>query len=103
LVVAAPVYAELMAHPKAAALLDRFLSDTDIIVDFQINEDVWREAGRTFSEYLKRRKQSGGGSAKRLLVDFIIGAHAWLRTDRLLTLDSSRYTSAFPQLEIIPR
>ena len=41
---------------------------------------------------------TGGGAAKRLLVDFIIAAHALLRADRLMTLDASRYARDFPRL-----
>jgi len=36
-----------------------------------------------------------------LLADFIVGAHALTRSDRLLTLDPSRYSRDFPELEQI--
>jgi len=103
LVISAPVYAELLAHPKATArFVDDFLTRTNIIVDFDLDKAVWREAGQCFAEYARRRRRSKGGSAKRLLVDFLIGAHARLRADRLFTLDASRYAKAFPQLEVVP-
>jgi predicted nucleic acid-binding protein len=35
-------------------------------------------------------------------VDFIIGAHAFLKADRLLTLDAGRYRTAFPKLVMMP-
>jgi predicted nucleic acid-binding protein len=41
------------------------------------------------------------GPPRRLLVDFVIGAHALLRADRLLTLDTSLYKQDFPDLKII--
>ena len=70
-VICAPVYAELLAHPKAPAdFLDEFLAKTDIAVDFLLDEQVWREAGRVFAAYARRRRRSGDGTAKRLLVDF---------------------------------
>jgi len=103
LVISAPVYTELMAHPKAGSgFLDIFLAKTEIAVDFAIKEEVWREAGRAFGEYAQRRRQSGDGVAKRLLADFLIGAHAYLTADRLLTLDASRYRHAFPKLRLLP-
>jgi predicted nucleic acid-binding protein len=44
-----------------------------------------------------RAPLSGGGNPKRLLVDFLIGAHAILKDDRLLTLDASCYREDFPK------
>jgi hypothetical protein len=50
LVVGAPVYAELLAHPKASeSFVNRFLEDTDIVVDFEFQQPVWLEAGRRFA------------------------------------------------------
>ena len=91
LVISAPVFAELVAHPKSTIkFVDTFLSTTNITVDFSTDEDVWRAAASAVSEYAQRRRKSGNGSQKRLLVDCVIGAHATLRADRLLTLDKSR-------------
>jgi hypothetical protein len=102
LVVCAAVYAELLAHPKAKLdFVDDFLSATDISIDFDLGEPVWRAASLRFAKHASRRRVSRGGSAKRLLADFIVGAHALLRADRLLTLDQSRYSRDFPELEQI--
>ena len=102
LVICAPVYAELHAHPKAkAGFIDDFLASTSITIDFELGEAVWREASLRFAKYAARRRRSRGGSVKRLLADFIIGAHALVRADRLMTLDTSRYTKDFPELEQI--
>jgi len=102
LVICPCVHAELLAHPAASErFVDEFLAATKVVVDFTIEEPVWREAGRRFAAYADRRRGSGGGSAKRLLADFIVGAHAALRADHLLTLDGSRYRQDFPQLVLI--
>jgi predicted nucleic acid-binding protein len=102
LVICAPVYAEFLAHPKAAAaFVDDFLSRTHVVTDFLLDEDVWRKAGSAFAEYARRRRRSREGAPRRLLVDFLVGAHALLRADRLLTLDASRYHHAFPKLATI--
>lgn len=102
LVICAPVYAELLAHPKAkAGFVDGFLARTDVLVDFDLDEAIWREAGRCFATYARRRRE-GGAEPKRLLVDFIVGAHAARRTDRLLTLDPARYARDFPRLSLLP-
>jgi predicted nucleic acid-binding protein len=102
LVVSAPVYAELLAHPSATQkFVDGFLEDTGISVDFDLGEEVWRRAGAGFALYAQRRRKSAGDSPKRLLVDFVIAAHALLKADRLMTLDASRYTRDFPRLTVV--
>jgi len=103
LVICAPVYAELLAHPKAAAsFVDEFLSRTNIVTDFLLDEPVWRKAASAFAEYAQRRRRSKDGAPRRLLVDFLVGAHSLLKADRLLTLDATRYRHAFPDLNTIP-
>lgn len=102
LVVCAPVYAELLAHPKAKpGFVDGFLARTDVLVEFDLDEAIWREAARGFAAYARRRREAATGP-KRLLVDFIVGAHAVRRADRLLTLDPTRYTRDFPRLPVLP-
>ena len=103
LVICAPVYVELLAYPKATrTLLEQFLATTRIVTDFLLDEAVWLEAGAAYAAYAQRRRQSKDGSSKRLLVDFIVGAHAVSKADRLLTLDAARYQIAFPKLVTVP-
>lgn len=101
-VISAPVYAELLAHPSATAhFVNNFLADTGIVVDFDLDEPVWRRAAGSFALYAHRRRLSQGGSPKRLLADFIIAAHALLQADRLMTLDAKRYKQDFPKLRLV--
>ena len=52
LVICAPVYAELMAHPRATPqLIDHFLANTRVEVDFVIDEPVWRETAKRYAGY----------------------------------------------------
>jgi predicted nucleic acid-binding protein len=102
LVICAPVYVELRAYPNMTAeYLERFLAHTRVEVDFLIDAPVWRDAAQRFAHYAHRRRKSGGGEAKRLLVDFVIGAHASLHADRLFTLDPRRFVKDFPKLRLI--
>lgn len=102
MVICAPVYCELLAHPSATqSFVREFLSETGIFVDFLLDEQVWQRAANVFAAYAQRRRRSRGGSPKRMLVDFVIAAHALLRADRLMTLDASRYRRDFPKLHII--
>ena len=101
LVVSAPVYAELSSFPtRIESFLDKFLSDTEIRVDWEISEPIWRLAGRAYQQYSTRRRKNGEGP-RRILTDFLIGAHAAHNRLALLTLDTGLYRSAFPQLRIL--
>jgi len=53
-------------------------------------------AGEHFKTYLNR-----GGKAKRVLLDFLIGAHAYLLADRLLARDRGYFRDYFKKLKII--
>ena len=102
LLICGTVYAELLAGPQGdEAALDRFLSSTDIQTDWQINEALWREAGRAYHAYAQRRRTSGGGQPRRLLADFVIGAHALGHAGQLLTLDAQQYQTGFPALKLL--
>lgn len=102
LVVCAPVYCELLAYPSATQHFVReFLDETSIFVDFVLDEQIWQRAANAFVAYAQRRRRSKGGSPRRMLVDFVVAAHALLRADRLMTLDASRYRRDFPRLHIV--
>lgn len=103
LVVCAPVYAEVLAHPKATPpFVDTFLSSTNIAIDFALDEVIWRDVAVRFAAYAERQRHAGGAIAKRLLADFIVGGHALHRADQLLTLDPTRYVRDFPTLTLTP-
>jgi predicted nucleic acid-binding protein len=102
IVICAPVYVELVAHPLVVpGFVDQFLADTGIAIEFMLDEFVWRKATEGFAAYAQRRRRSGSTSPKRLLPDFVIAAHALLRADRLFTLDPTRYQLDFPELRLV--
>lgn len=95
------VYSELLAYPGATpAFIDAFLRDTSIAVEFAQSQELWLEAGTRFARYARSRR-SAHGQPRRLLADFLIGAHALLQADRLITLDPRRYRQDFPELRIL--
>ncbi|HLA95192.1 MAG TPA: PIN domain-containing protein [Pyrinomonadaceae bacterium] len=101
IVVCGAVFAELMAFPKRTeAFLNGFLSDTNIGVDWKISETVWKTAGRAFRSYADRRMKHKLEGPRRILADFLIGAHAYENGYSLLTLDEGIYKAAFPKLRI---
>ncbi|HUI82694.1 MAG TPA: type II toxin-antitoxin system VapC family toxin [Candidatus Binatia bacterium] len=103
LVISAPVCAELMAAPaRDSAFLDSFLRETGVVIDWKLNEAVWRASGAAFQKYAIRRRQQHLPGPRRILADFLIGAHAAVLGYRLLTLDDRLYRAAFPGLRLIP-
>ena len=93
------VFSELLAYPGATVpALQKFLNDTGITFDLKLDEQVWIEAGLRFARHAKRRKRSIGSGPRRVLADFLIGAHALVQADRLLTFDPTVYRQDFPEL-----
>jgi predicted nucleic acid-binding protein len=101
LVAAAPVFAELLAAPgRSETFVGSFFEETGITVDWELPEQIWRSAGRAFQAYAERRRRQRDRGARRILADFLIGAHALTNGCRLLTLDDRLYRTAFPKLSI---
>ncbi len=101
LVIAAPVYAELLAAPsQEQEFLDTFFANTGIAIDWLLDESVWRSAGLAYQSYAGRRRKHSDAVPRRILADFLIGAHALENRYRLLTFDDRLYRAAFPRLTI---
>lgn len=101
LVISGVVYAELIGAPaRTEAFVDHFCAEAGIRVEWELDERIWRAAGHAFQGYAARRKKQGGAEPRRLLADFLIGAHALQNRYKLLTLDASLYRSAFPGLRL---
>lgn len=99
-VVAPVVYAELLAGPfRSPAIVDAFLQETPVRVDWSLDDSMWRAAGLAYRAYGQQRRETGDGLApRRILADFIIGAHALHRHATLLTWDEGVYRTYFPDL-----
>ena len=67
----------------------------------ELGERVLRVAGVAFRGYPGRRRMQRSGEPRRMLADFLIGAHAMVNGYRLLTLDAGMYRAAFPRLSIV--
>lgn len=103
LVVCPLVYAELRGSPKAtASFVDGFLEQMEIVVDWNCGKDVWLLAAERYAKYAARKRKQGMGEPKRMLADFVVGAHAFLRADQLLTLDRRLYRRDFEDLLLNP-
>lgn len=93
------VYVELRAHPSASEeFVNRFLEKMEIIVDWSLERAIWELTAERFEQYIRRRRRQGPPEPSRCPADFMVGAHALLRADRLATLDQRRYRADFPEL-----
>jgi predicted nucleic acid-binding protein len=102
LVISPIVYMESRAHPYVGHdQVDQFLETMRVAVDWMLEREVWELAAERFEQYASRRRGQGAGEAKRVTSDFVIGAHALLRADRLITLDQRRYRTDFPELILL--
>ncbi|MGD0546969.1 MAG: type II toxin-antitoxin system VapC family toxin [Terracidiphilus sp.] len=102
LIISPFVFAELHAHPKMTADSVRgFLESAGVAVDLRIDEQVWSIAGLRYARCAARLRQAIGEGPRRILADFLIGAHALLQAERLMTLDPSRYRLDFPELRLL--
>src|ERR1700690_336137 len=102
LMISGVVFAELMAGPtRTEAFLDQFCEETRIEVQWELEEEIWRVAGRAFQDYAARRRKQKSAEPRRILADFLIGAHALVKGYKLLTLDDGMYRMAFPKLGIL--
>lgn len=96
-----PTFAELMGLPgRTGVQIQRLLESAEIEIDWDFTEPDWLAAGHAYQGYVARRKSSGGGLSRRMLTDFLVGAHASVRGHSLLTLDRSIFRAAFPKLRL---
>jgi predicted nucleic acid-binding protein len=102
IVICPVVYAEMLANSMLDTdQVDELLSSIHAVVDTGFDLEIWKVAGLRFREYGRQRRISGGGEARRLLADFVVGSHALSRAEQLLTFDGGTYASYFPELPVI--
>ena len=93
LVICDIVYAELVAFFGERGALDRALQQVNIALS-SIESSIAYEAGLRWMHYHR-----AGGPRRRILADFLIGAHAVSTAGAFLTRDRGFYATYFPELK----
>jgi predicted nucleic acid-binding protein len=89
------VYAEISPRYRSEAKVDELLMELKL--DFaEIPRSAAFLAGKAHFLYRQR-----GGAKTSVLPDFFIGAHATVLRCSILTRDTSRYTTYFPNVSLI--
>ncbi len=100
LVICGMVFSEALCMPDISlSELELSLNDFAIEVEWYLSEQVWKEAGLARATQLRHRNPN---SSKRVIADFIIGAHANTQKYWLCTFDSKGFRMAFPSLVLHP-
>ena len=89
------VYAELVPQFENRDMLDRTLEQINVTIS-SLDVNIAFLAGEKWGIYRK-----SGGERKRIITDFLIGAHSSMKADRFLTRDRGFYRSYFPQLTMM--
>lgn len=102
LVVSPVVYAELVAGGRDPEAVRTFFDEKGITVVWRIGERTWREAGIRYGRYARDRKRGRSGAGpRRILADFLIGAHALHPSRALLTSDAGIFGAYFPEVRVL--
>ena len=96
LIIGDVVYAELATQFEDESLLKTFLVSTGIRRISSNDEALWL-ASRSWKKYHKNKKQK----SRRVLADFLVGAHAIVHAGHLITRDQGFYREYFDELKII--
>lgn len=95
LVICDLVYAELCIHFPSQRECDTFLDGNDIRME-GLTPPAHFLASRAWRTYHQQ-----GGQRSRILADFLIGAHALVQANRLLSRDRGFYRRLFPKLTVV--
>ena len=86
---------------EVQAMLDTSVSVMDTLATLGIRYQPTLEAAAMRAGHMNRRFRARGGRRERVVADFLIGAHAMLQCDGLITRDDAFFRDYFKGLKLI--
>ena len=86
---------------EVQAMLDTSVDLMDVLSTLGIRFDATAEKAAVRAGHMNRRFRSRGGKRQRVVADFLVGAHALLQCDGLITRDAGFFRDYFKGLKII--
>lgn len=86
---------------EVQAVLDTSVSLMDTLASLGIRYAPTLEAAAMRAGHMNRRFRTRGGRGERVVADFLIGAHAMLQCDALITRDDGFFRDYFKGLRLI--
>lgn len=86
---------------EVQTLLDTRETVMDSLKEFGLRYDPVQEAAAVRAGHMQRRYRDRGGARQRVVADFLIGAHALLQCQALITRDDGFFRDYFKGLRLI--
>jgi predicted nucleic acid-binding protein len=86
---------------EVQTLLDTSETAMDVLNEYGIHYLPTTEQAAVRAGYMQRRFRDRGGRRERVVADFLIGAHAMMQCDALITRDAAFYRDYFKGLRVI--
>lgn len=86
---------------EVQAMLDTSVNVMDTLAVLGIRYEPTTEAAAMRAGHMNKRFRARGGKRERVVADFLIGAHALLQCDALITRDAGFFRDYFKGLKVI--
>ena len=86
---------------EVQAMLDTSVSLMDLLAPLGIRYQPLGEAAAMRAGHMNKRFRTRGGRRERVVADFLVGAHAMLQCNALITRDAGFFRDYFKGLKII--
>ena len=86
---------------EVQSILDTNVDLMEILSSLGVRYDPTAEKSAVRAGHMNRRYRSRGGNRQRVVADFLIGAHALLQCDALITRDGGFFRDYFKGLKLI--